>query len=401
MLATPLQRIGGPSAGEILGIIRTHQGVTRKGLQDRTGLGRSTISQRVGALLRVGFVTEMSTEQSTGGRPATDLRIAPGYGVVLAADLGATHSRLAVCDLSGAPLADHAEDIAIARGPDDVIAWMCRRFDALLRATGHRRGDVRSVGIGVPGPVEFSAQRAVSPPIMPGWDGVFIPDLVRRRFPVSVVVDNDVNVMALGEYWTHWRDDVRDLLFVKVGTGIGSGIIVGGGLHRGALGAAGDIGHVGVGDDRDAPCHCGNNGCLEARASGNAVAAQLRALGRTCADGRGVTALVREGDAHAVRLVRDAGRDIGHVLAAAVNILNPSVIVIGGDLSLADEPLLAGIREITYQRSTALATRHLPIVTSRLGDLAGVRGAATLAIDEVLSPAAVDRRLAEVGRPPP
>jgi predicted NBD/HSP70 family sugar kinase len=253
---------------------------------------------------------------------------------------------------------------------------------------------VAGVGIGVPGPVEFATGRPTRPPIMPGWDGFDVPAFMAVRLDAPVLVDNDVNLMALGEFDGAWRD-VSHLLFVKVATGIGAGIVADGVLNRGAQGSAGDLGHVRAAGDSDAPCTCGNVGCLEAVAAGPAIASRLRDGGLDVTTTAGVVQLVRDGNASAVRAVRDAGRDIGAVLATCVNILNPSVIVIGGQLAEAGEHLLAGVREVVYHRSPALSTQHLRISPSRTGAHAGVRGASAMVIDSVLSPAAVDELVAQ------
>jgi predicted NBD/HSP70 family sugar kinase len=266
----------------------------------------------------------------------------------------------------------------------------------MLREIGREDADVRGIGIGVPGPVEHATGRPRNPPIMPGWDGYPVPERFADRYGVPVLVDNDVNIMALGEHWTQWPD-VDHLLFIKVGTGIGCGIVVDGRIHRGAEGAAGDIGHIRVAADakgEPTTCSCGNIGCLEALAGGGAMAARLRTEGFDAADSRAVVELARAGEAPAVRLVRESGRLIGEVLAALVNLYNPSVIVIGGDVAEAHEQLLAGVREVVYQRSLPLATRHLRIVRSQLADRAGVIGAAVMVIEHVLSPAAVDAAIA-------
>jgi predicted NBD/HSP70 family sugar kinase len=331
---------------------------------------------------------------STGGRPPSLLGFNVNAGVVLAADLGATHSRLAVADLGATLLAEATADIAIAEGPEAVLDWVAETFAALLVEAGRSTDEVRGVGIGVPGPVEFAAGRAVSPPIMPGWDGYDI----RRRFVdeyrCPVLVDNDVNIMALGEHWV-MDDAPADFLFLKIGTGIGSGLILGGRLQRGAKGTAGDIGHAQVADD-DVLCRCGNAGCLEASAGGGALARHLASEGHHTANTRDVVRLVRSGEPAAVQAVRDAGRLIGRALAFTVNLLNPAVIVIGGDLAEAGEQLMAGIRETVYGRSTALSTSDLVLAVSVLGDRAGVTGAAALVIEHVLSPGSVNRDLDRV-----
>jgi predicted NBD/HSP70 family sugar kinase len=225
---------------------------------------------------------------------------------------------------------------------------------------------------------------------MPGWNGVPIPPLVQRRFKVPVLVDNDVNIMALGEFWSYWRDVAGDTLFVKVGTGIGAGIIAGGRIHRGAQGAAGDIGHIRLAH-QELMCRCGNRGCVEALAGGAALARQLRELGLTASSSRDVVGHVQAGEVAAIRLVRDAGRMLGEVLAGVVNFFNPAAIIIGGSVAEADDQLVAGVREVVYQRSTALATRDLEIQSSRLGPRAGSIGAAIMVIEELMSAHAVDR----------
>jgi len=198
--------------------------------------------------------------------------------------------------------------------------------------------------------------------------------------------------MALGEHWSLWRD-TDHLLFVKIGTGIGCGIVAGRRIHRGAQGAAGDIGDIRVPGNEDLLCRCGNVGCLEAVAGGRALAQRLTEAGREAANSRDVMRLVKAGDPVATRTVREAGRAIGHVLAGSVNFFNPSAIVIGGDLGQAHEQLLAGMREIIFERSLPLATRDLRTEPSQLGDRAGIVGAAIMVIEHVLAPDVVDRAL--------
>ena len=386
------------SPGGLLALIRTQRASTRADLATLTGLARSTIANRVDALIAGNLLLEAGEGPSTGGRPPAVLAFNHSAGVVCAADLGATHARLAVTDLVGEPLAEVAADLDIALGPDHVLGWVQDRFTELLAAAGRCETDVAGVGIGLPGPVQFATGRPVNPPIMPGWDGAAVPARFAERYAAPVLVDNDVNLMAIGEHWSRWRE-VSDLLFVKVGTGIGAGIITGGRIHRGAQGAAGDLGHVQVPDRPDAVCRCGNLGCVEAIAGGGALVRDLRERGVQVNDSRDVVALVRAGHAEAGRLVREAGRVLGEVLAAAVNLLNPAVVVLGGDIATAHEQLMAGVREVVYQRSLPLATRHLHIVRSTLHDRAGITGAAALAIEHVLAPARVDEALSREALP--
>jgi predicted NBD/HSP70 family sugar kinase len=379
-------------AGVMLELIRAGTAVTRSDLVRRTGLSRSTVAHRLDVLIEHQLVHENGTSPSTGGRPPAALAFNPGAGVVLVADLGATHARLALTDLAGGVLAEEAHDLDIAAGPEPVLGGVHERFGTLLQRATRTPESVRGIGIGVPGPVAYSTGQPVNPPLMPGWDGFSIPEWFGERYAAPVLVDNDVNVMAMGEQRTHF-DECDHLLFVKVGTGIGCGIAADRRIRRGALGAAGDIGHVRVSGHDDVVCSCGNTGCLEAVAGGRALAARLAEAGRQAASSRDVVQLVRAGDTLAIRLVRDAGRCLGEVLASCVNLFNPGAIVIGGALGQAHEPLLAGVREVTIRRSLPLATRYLKIVPSRLGDRAGVVGAGMVVREHVLAPAAVERAL--------
>ena len=399
---SPFMRGGGKSsdrspapllgAGSVLRLIRDGEAVTRADLARRTGLARSTVAQRVDALLAHELVYEAGGSSSTGGRPPTILAFNQLAGVVLAADLGATHSRLAVSDLAGVPLAEVALELDIAAGPEAVLETVGEQFEALLAEIGRTAADVRGIGIGVPGPVAFATGQPVNPPIMPGWDGFSLPRWFSTRYDAPVLVDNDVNIMALGEHWSHWRD-TDHLLFIKVGTGIGCGIVAGRLIHRGAQGAAGDIGHIRVPGNEDVLCRCGNVGCLEAVAGGRALAQRLQAEGLEASNSRDVVRLVRAGEPLAARMVREAGRSLGRVLAGSVNFFNPAAIVIGGDLGEVHEQLLAGVREVIFERSLPLATRDLRTEPSRLGDRAGIVGAAIMVIEHVLAPDVVDRAL--------
>ncbi|WP_440065443.1 ROK family protein [Streptosporangium sp. OZ121] len=377
-------------AGALLNILRDGQARTRAELVQLTGLARSTLAQRLDALLSQQWIIPTEEAISSGGRPAIAFTFNRTARVVLSADLGATHARVAVTDLGTTVLAERAAEVSIDRGPEETLGWLQRTFEEMLAETGHRPDEICGIGVGLPGPVEHSSGRPVNPPIMPGWDGFPVPEWLGSRLGAPVLVDNDVNIMALGEHWAA-RPEADHLIFVKIGTGIGCGIISDRRLHRGAQGAAGDIGHIRVASALDTVCRCGNVGCLEAVASGAAMSAKLSADGVRAEDSRDVVRLVRGGNTHAVQLIRQAGREVGDVLASIVNFFNPSVIVVGGDISEAGEQVLAGLREVIYSRSLPLATQHLTITASELGDRAGVIGAAVMVIEHVLAPGSVDR----------
>ncbi|MGO4384628.1 ROK family protein [Specibacter sp. RAF43] len=384
---------GHSRAGDVFQLLRNGQARTRAELADITGLARSTVAARIDSLTALGLIGPAGEAVSSGGRPPSRFAFQPASRVILAVDVGATHALIGVTDLNGRVLCELRESIDIAAGPNAVLDDVLNHAEQLLQQCGRHERELAGIGIGLPGPVEHSTGKPASPPIMPGWDGFDVPAYVQQRFSTEVLVDNDVNIMALGERATYWPD-AENLLFIKVATGIGAGIISGGLLQRGADGTAGDIGHIRVPRGGEVLCRCGNYGCLEAMASGPAVAAALAAGGVPARTGEDVLELARRGNLAAIAAMRQAGRDVGDVLAACVNLLNPSVIVIGGGLSSAGEYLLAGVREIVYQRSLPLATSRLRIVQSMATDHAGVLGAGRMVIDHVLAPASVERLVA-------
>ncbi|MFD3486649.1 ROK family protein [Streptomyces sp. NPDC058665] len=380
--------------GEVLTLISSGAAATRADLSRMTGLARSTVSQRVDALIAHGFVDESGPEAggSTGGRPPRRLRLRTREHAVAGVDLGASHCRVALMDIGGTTLAIQEDPLSIGDGPDSVLRHVERTLHTLLEKAGREPRTLRSIGVGVPGPVEFSTGRPVDPPIMPGWHQYPIPEFFASRFGARALVDNDVNVMALAEQRRAFPG-TRFLLYIKVGTGIGCGIVADGRLHRGAQGSAGDIGHIKVGEQEDA-CRCGNFGCLEAVAGGASIAARLAGLGLDAASGSDVVRLVKSGNRDALRMVREAGRAVGEVLAGLVNFFNPDTVVLGGALAAVHDQLLAGVREAVYRRSHPLATQVLRIEPSRTGENAAAVGAGILAIEHALSPSQVDRQLA-------
>ncbi len=369
---------------DVLELLRDGRARTRAELVAESGLSRSTVGARVDALLGHGLVVVAGEASSSGGRPPARVVFNPTARLVVAVDVGATHVTVALTDLSGLVVDVVTLDLAVAEGPDVVLGAILREARRMVAAAGRRPAEVVGVGVGVPGPVEHATGRPVSPPIMPGWDGFDVPAAVQRVFDVPVLVDNDVNLLALAEQHAAWPE-VTDLVFVKVSTGIGAGILAGGHLQRGASGSAGDLGHLRVPWVPDSPRPPDDPRDLEAVASGPAIAERLRGLGleaRTSAD---VVALVRGGDQRVHAAVRQAGRDLGAVLSAVVNLLNPSVIVVGGSISRASEHLIAGVREVVYGQSIPLATHDLRIVRSRTDHTAGVLGAALLVTRQVFA----------------
>lgn len=384
------------SPGELLALLREHSPLTRAEVMRRTGLSRSTVAQRLDALLGAGLVVAAGEEAPGRGRPAGQFAFHRDRGVLLVADVGATAVRAALTDLTGAIRLDRTSPIDVASGPGPVLGLIADYFEQLLTEAGRAADDVYGIGLAVPGPVDFAGGRVVSPPIMSGWDGFDIRARFRPRFGCPVMVENDVNAMAFGEQRSV-HPDTEALLMIKVGTGIGAGLVAGSAVYRGADGAAGDIGHMRValpGEVEPPLCRCGSRGCVEARAGGWALVRDLRAAGYSGVDSVDeAVRLALTGDTTAVRLVRQAGRVLGGAVADAVSLLNPRVVVIGGQLADAEEQLLAGVREMVYRRSLPLATTRLRIVRDALGRRAGLIGTALLVADLVLAPDRVDRLL--------
>jgi len=384
---------GPTSAGELLQLFRSGEVATRSQLQQATGLARSTLTYRVDALLGAGYLTEDgSVPDPRRGRPSTRLRVNDQATTVLVADLGATHGRLAVSTAAGDVLTETVIESSIDKGPSTVLATVTAELDTLLRRSGRPADTLRGVGLGVPGPVNWHTGRIARSISMPGWDNYPVRDHLTSYYAVPAVVDNDANLLGLGEQRRIYPA-AHLVLFVKVGTGIGASMIVDGELLRGSASAEGDIGHAKIIGVEETCSSCGARGCLAATASGRAMVRDLRRLGHEPATTRDVVDLVRQGNPDAVRIVTAAGRAVGDVLSTAVSLLNPDVVVIGGDIAHAHERFLLGVRDTLLNRSQPLATAHLLIAPTVLGDRAGITGAAAMVADVIFGSEAVDSRV--------
>jgi predicted NBD/HSP70 family sugar kinase len=375
------------SAGHLLQLFRTGEVSSRRELQDVTGLARTTVTFRVDALLQAGYLVEDGPIRDAGrGRPAVRLRVNDHSRTILVADLGATHGRLAISTAAGQVLAEEVIQSAIDRGASRVLDRVSRRFDRLLASSGRSADSVAGVAVGVPGPVAADGRiaRATS---MPGWGHHPVGEDMHRRYGVPVVVENDANLMGLGEQ-ALVHPEAHMLVFVKVGTGIGAAIVVDGRVVHGRNAAEGDLGHVGLpGSSR--VCTCGRSGCLAASASGRALVASLRERGRDVRSSRDVVDLARSDDADAAEVVTEAGRALGSVLSTVVGLLNPDVVVVGGDLAQAPQ-LVPSVRTALLAASQPFWTSSLDIAASSLQDRAGIAGAALMIQDQIFGPDAVD-----------
>ncbi len=371
-------------------------GGSRHGMAERLGFSKSKANALIAGLVDQGLLAESGLQRSSGGRRPENLQLNGALGVVVGIDIGATSLDVAVLSPELAVLAHRAEPADVKRGPGVVLARVRALMRELLGQCGRTARDVIGIGIGVPGPVNFEIGQLVNPPLMPAWDGFSIRDYLREDYAAPVFVDNDVNLMALGELWRLQRS-LTNFLVIKVGTGIGCGIVCHGVVYRGAAGSAGDVGHICV--DQEGPrCHCGNVGCVEVMAAGPAItrmaveaveagesealAECLRAHGHI--DAQHVGEASRAGDAAANDIIQRAGSLIGQMLASVVNFFNPSHVFIGGGITRIGPLFLAAVRQSVYQRSLALSTRHLEIQYTPLGAQGGVIGAGVLAMHETL-----------------
>ncbi|WP_425455198.1 ROK family protein [Allorhizocola rhizosphaerae] len=375
----------------LLALLRDNGPMSLAELGERLDLPRTRLVSEVDTLLASGLIQDKGRAPSRVGRPSTLLALdsAIRYGAI---DLGATSIDIEITDGYLEPVAGLSEEVDVKAGPAAILQRITELFADLRRDGAFDR--LNAIGIGVPGPVDVEHGMPISPPIMPGWDRYPLRATLEMEFGCPAIVDNDANIMSVGEKYRGIARNVRNYLFVKVGTGIGCGIHIDGRIYRGDNGCAGDIGHIRL-DSRGPQCVCGNNGCLEAYFGGSALsrhaeaaarsgtspylAARLEAAGVVTARDVGKGAIQR--DPVCLRLVRDGGSRLGEVLAGLISFINPSMIVIGGGLAELGNQLLAEVRTVIYQRSIPVATGDLPIVLSELGSRAGVTGAALIASD--------------------
>lgn len=379
---------------EVFRALRLNGKISRPDITNITGWSKAKTSQEIRGLVDKGYLIEVGEGNSQGGRRPGLLQINDQLGFLVGVDIGATSVDLVFANVGGKVLQRYSEPADIRQSPDEFLQRCCGLILELSKKQGCQPEQILGIGIGVPGPVDFARGVLVAPPLMPHWENFPIRNFFQRTFSSAyVVVDNDVNIMALGEQRAGDGIGIDHFLFIKIGTGIGSGIISNGKIHRGSNGCAGDIGHICV--DKQGPvCRCGNTGCLESMAAGPAIYERALASARSGssqflqkvleANGgvlrlEDINAACREGDQVALEIIRGSGQMIGDVLASLVNFFNPSHIFIGGGITNFGNHLLVSIRRAVLRRSLPLATTHLSINFSRMGSEAGVTGAVALA----------------------
>lgn len=377
-------------SGRLLQLIREGRTTTVSQLADALGVARSTVLQRLERLQAGGLVRSEVRVTGSRGRPAAVLEFRPGAAVVLAAHVGLSGTLAAAVDLDGRVLAHRLVDHDLGRGPSALLERVVTTFDELSADPALPTDRVVGIGVGIPGTFEFRSYARQHDLAAVDWDPAAFREALHERYRVPVVTDLDVNCLALSEHRAS-RPDAEVLVCVKLGSLIGSAVVVRGVPIRGANRLAGELGHVKVTDSRQ-ECPCGSVGCLDAVAGGRALVRQLTEAGIEVQHVTQVVQSANAGVPEAVQVVRAAGRRIGEALASVVNLLNPSAISLWGYLVEA-EPLLAGIRETLYRAALPASSEHLEVAPTPLGRFAGVRGAAMAVIDEVLDPDAVDRAL--------
>jgi predicted NBD/HSP70 family sugar kinase len=403
-------RLGAPGSGsrrhpdavrsQIARLIAAGEASHRLDLSRLTGLSRSSIHTHVQDLVDAGLLHGEDAGGGGRGRPALRLSLAGDAGVVLIADLTTFSTRCLVTDLTQRVLADAVVPWPLAEGPERTVNLLVEQFADLLEQAKVPADRPRVLVVGLPGPVDVARGMAVRPPIMPGWDGFPVAERLGGELGCPVLVDNDVNLMALGEARSVPPEQLP-VLFVTVGAGIGAGFVLADGtLHRGADGAAGDIGHIRVPGAEEVVCRCGKAGCVEAVASTAALARRLAATGEprldVAEDGaamRDFLARLRDGLPDALHAVRAAGVTLGEVIALCIHMLNPRHVVVGGEIVEASDDLLSAVRGVVYRQALPLATRELSITRSELGRDAAMVGAMVLGIEHLLSPAGIGRFL--------
>jgi predicted NBD/HSP70 family sugar kinase len=364
----------------VVDALRRQGTASRSDLGRQTGLSRTTIASLVSDLKESGLVVEDTSEtQPVGrGRPPARLRFDPSAGV--AVGIHFDHHRLvvALADLSSRVLAEQAVDLDVDHAAETALDAAADLVDDVLSEARIDRSRVIGAGAALAGPIGHDGTVGATA-IMPSWVGLDAAEELQRRLELPTSFDNDANLGALAEVSFGAGRGLADVIYVMISSGVGAGIVLGGRVHRGATGFAGELGHVFV-RSGGALCRCGNRGCLETVASTDALLDLLRPSYGDALDVQGLVDLVVAGDPGARRVVGDAGREIGRVIAGACNMLNPAGVIVGGDLGPVGGPLLTGIRDSLDRYALPTVVEALDVRAGVLGERAEVLGALALVI---------------------
>jgi glucokinase-like ROK family protein len=381
----------------LLNLIRfTPGGISRADLSRKMGLSRAAISSIVNDLLAIKLIREAADGPATGGRRAVLLEVNPETGYVLGIDIGATHLGLVLADFSARVVAEEEYSFDVSVGPDACLNEVDQRVHSFLEDKNFSLDDIVTIGVGVPGPVVSKTGGVVAPPIMPGWDSFPIQAHLEALWGHPTTLNNDAELGALGEWAYGAGRFEQDLLYIKVGYGIGAGMILNGQIYSGTTGSAGEIGHITI-NEHGPLCTCGNRGCLEALAGGRAIAEQAR---NAIQSGKrtqlssirpiekisalDVALQARKGDLVAQDIIKNAGQYLGIAIASLINVVNPSKIVIGGGVAQMGDLFLEPIRRSAATRSLPAAARGVRITAATLGRRSSGMGAVVQALSLAL-----------------
>ena len=389
---TPQQNVKNINKHAVLDLIRfTPGGISRAGIAKEIGLSRAAVSTIVNDLIATGIVRDAELRTKTSGRPRTLLEIDPEAGYIAGIDMGASHMSIVITNFGADVIVEKEIPFEIAKGPDFCITQANDLLECLLAETGLSMLHLSAVGIGVPGPIASDAGMVIAPPIMPGWDRFPIRDTLEKLWNKPVSVNNDAELGALGEWAYGAGRGARELAYIKVGTGIGAGLLIGGRVYRGSTGSAGEIGHLTM-DNNGPLCTCGNRGCLEAFSGCQAIAqhainairygkrTQLAQLPQGEVTAKDVATAAQRGDLVAQQVMEEAGEHLGVAIAGLVNIFNPDVIVVGGGVAQIGDLFLEPIRKAVTQRSLPAAADNVRITTALLGRRSSSLGAVVQAL---------------------
>jgi predicted NBD/HSP70 family sugar kinase/biotin operon repressor len=354
---------------------------SRADLARGSGLSRTTVSSLVTELLANGLVVETEDRgtpyKGGSGRPPLLVALAIRPGGVAGVDIGHGHVRAAVSDRSATILSEvETQTDADPHGNAtlDIAADLLRRA---ATAADVPVSDLLTVGLCVPGPIDRRSAR-VDHAVLPGWHELAPADELSRRVGVRVVVDNDANLGAMAEHQHGAGRGVADLLYVKLASGVGAGLVLGGRLHRGTVGLAGEVGHILARDGGDV-CRCGSRGCLETEVSTRRLLELLRPVYGDDLDLPGLLQLDSDGETAVRRVLTDAGHTAGRVLAGVCTTLNPARVVVGGSLG-SSPTLVAAIRESVDRYAHPEAAASCEVVSGKFGGRAELMGSVALAI---------------------
>ncbi|WP_327294649.1 MULTISPECIES: ROK family transcriptional regulator [unclassified Streptomyces] len=370
--------------------VRMAGSLTQAEIARSTGLSAATVSNIVRELKEGGTVEVTPT--SAGGRRARSVSLSGSAGIVIGVDFGHTHLRVAVGNLAHQVLAEESEPLDVDASSAEGFGRAEELVNRLIEATGIGADKVVGVGLGVPGPIDVESGTLGSTSILPGWSGINPSDELASRLGVPVYVDNDANLGALGELVWGSGSGVRDLAYIKVASGVGAGLVIDGQIYRGPGGTAGEIGHITL-DESGPVCRCGNRGCLETFTAARYVLPLLESSHGTGLTIERVVQLARGGDPGCRRVIADVGRHIGSGVANLCNLLNPSRVVLGGDLAEAGELVLGPIRESVGRYAIPSAARQLSVLPGALGARAEVLGALALVLSEMGDSSLLDTAL--------